>query len=569
MKTHLSRFTAFLLLVSLMVTGCYGESKPSSNQTTSPTAPAQQPAATPQPEPTAAASPQVLNVPAGNEIPNMNSTGVIDTLSNLVMNNVFEGLYRLDPNNKPVPGMAESYDVSADGKTYTFHLRKDAVWSNGKPVTAKDFEYAWRKALHPDTISPYAYMMVDIKNAAAIQDDKNPLFGKVDQLGAKATDDQTFVVELENAVPYFLGLTAFPTFFPQSEEFVKEQGEKYALEAETLLYNGPFVLESWKHEEGWVYKKNPKYWDQASVKLEQVNAKVVKDVSTRVNLYEAGEIDLAEITSDFVDQFKDTPGYSTYQKPEVFWIRMNQSNKFLANVNIRKAFNMGWDKDSLAKVILNDGSTAADYMVPKNFVNGPDGQDFRAKYAGFSPFDAAKAQEHWKKGLAELKTDKISLEFLSYDGESNKKIAEYIKNQLEKNLPGLTITINMQPNKQKLALEKKLSYELDFSGWSPDYQDPVAFVELYDTKGPYNWQKYSNPKYDELVRKAKTVFTDLNARWADLQEAERILIEEDAAISPMYQKGVALLTKPYVKGYVVHPFAAVASYKWVTIEGKQ
>ncbi|MFC4078047.1 peptide ABC transporter substrate-binding protein [Salinithrix halophila] len=517
------------------------------------------------PEATSSKEPQVLRITAGNEIPTMDSTGTLDVLSQRVINNTFEGLYRFGKDSKPIPGIAKSYEKSKDGQTYTFHLRKNAKWSNGTPVTAQDFIYAWKKSLHPDTLSAYAYLFNDIKNAAAIQDKESRLYGKVDELGVRALDDSTLEVKLEKPVPYFLSLMAFPSFFPQNEAFVERQGDKYGLETKHLIFNGPFVLSTWNHEEGWELKKNPTYWDADTVKLEKVEVKVVKDTSTAVNLYEAGHIDKVNLSADFVDQYQDSPEYSTMKKPEMYFIRMNQKNRFLNNKHIRKAIDMGWDKKEMANRILNNGSLPAFYLVPQNFVTGPKGKDFRAKYGNFNTGTVQEAKNHWKKGLKELGVKQVKLELLSYDGELSKTITSYIRNQLEKNLPGLSLTINRQPNKQKIALETKMDYELSYSGWNPDFQDPITFVDLFVSNGPYNWSDYKNPKVDQLVNEAKNEKNPAK-RWSRLQKAEQILVENDTVISPMFQTGQAQLMKPYVKGFVSHPLAVEASYKWTVIE---
>ncbi|KAB2334660.1 peptide ABC transporter substrate-binding protein [Cytobacillus depressus] len=560
MKIKSTLMLVLMLLLSSFLTGCYGgENKKTATEGT----PNQSEGGAVE-----TASEQVLNLVEGGEVPTLDTLGLFDALSSRTMNNIFEGLYRLDESHAPIEGMAENHEVSEDGKVYTFHIRSDAKWSNGTPVTAKDFEFAWKKAINPETLSTYSYLFNDIKNAAAIQDSESELFGKVDELGVKVVDDNTLQVELDHPVPYFLSLITYPVFFPQNKEFVESQGDQYALEVENLLYNGPFVLDSWEHEVGWVYKKNPTYWDAGAVKLETINVKVVKEAATRVNLYDTGKIDLTEITSEFIDQYASTPDYNTLLKPEVFFIRMNQQNKYLANVNIRKAIDMGWDKKAATESLLNNGSVPAYYLVPKEFAFDGSGKDFRTKYAGFNEEGIEKAKEYWEKGLEELGVDSIELEFLSYDSEERKRVSEYFKNQLETNLPGLTIKINQQPNKQKLALESSQQYDLTYSGWGPDFQDPITFMDLYLSEGPYNWSSYANEKFDSLITEAKTNPTDINKRWESMLEAEKILIEEDAAISPMYQSGLAQLKKPYVKGYVAHPFGVFASYKWTYIEGE-
>ncbi|MFX3623541.1 MAG: peptide ABC transporter substrate-binding protein [Ectobacillus sp.] len=516
-------------------------------------------------ESAALADKQVLNITETAEIPSMDTAKSTDNVSFKVFVNALEGLYRLDKDNKPIPGMAKSVDISSDKKTYTFHLR-DAKWSNGQPVKAQDFVFAWRRAVDPATASEYAFILFDVKNAQKINKKELPL----EQLGVTAKDDKTLVVELENPVPYFLELTTFPTFFPQSEEFYKSQGDKYALEANTTLYNGPFVMSEWKHEQGWTLKKNPNYWDKDTVKLEEINTSVVKDTSAAVNLYASGEIDRVFLSAEFVDKYRNNADYKTRLDSRLYFIRFNQKDPVFANKKVREAIDLAYDKKGIANVILNNGAIPGYFLVPKNFVKGPDGKDFRDGNGNFrdGKDNAKKAKQLWEEAKKELGQDKITVEMLNYDDDTNKKVGEFIKAELEKNLPGLTVNIKQQPFKQKLDLEKKQDYQFSFSGWGPDYPDPMTFIDMFITESSFNEMSYSNKKYDELVAKAKgELLTDEKARWKALQEAEKILFE-DAAISPIYQRSFAYLQKPYVKNVYEHNFGGDYSYKWAYISEK-
>ncbi|WP_070119517.1 peptide ABC transporter substrate-binding protein [Bacillus marinisedimentorum] len=504
---------------------------------------------------------QVLNLYESAELPSMDTTQATDAVSFNIMNNVFEGLYRLDKDNKPVEGMAKDVQKSEDGLTYTFTLREDAVWSDGSPVTAHDFVFAWRKVNNPESLSEYAYIMDPVKNAAAVQAGEMP----VEKLGVTAVDDHTLKVELSKPIPYLLSLTTFPTFYPQKEEYVNEQGSQFALEDDKMLYNGPFVMQDWKQGQGFKLVKNDEYWDKNTVKLEQANYNIIKDTSARVNLYEAGDIDRAVLSAEYVDQYKDHKEFNTFVDPTVAFFRLNQTNELLKNKDIRLAINMGWDKQGMIDVILNNGSIPANFIVPKDFVANENGEGFREKYPEFNKTDIEKAKEHWQKGLQTLGKDQAELEFLNFDTESSKKIGEYIKNQLEKNLEGLTLTIKQQPFKQKLALESKLDYDISFSIWGPDYQDPMTYLDMFVTGNPHNEMDYSNPEYDKLIQDAQSE-TDVQKRWEMLQEAERILLEEDAAITPMYQRGNAYMQRSFIKDLYLHPFGPEFSLKWAHVE---
>jgi oligopeptide transport system substrate-binding protein len=548
-KKKLSLFLVLLLAVSTFLAACGGKKEENAGGEKQTEKPAE------------TKKEQVLNLLESSEIPSLDSVLATDQVSFIVLNNIMEGLYRLDKDNKPTPGMAESHEVSEDGKVYTFKLR-DAKWSNGDPVTAHDFVYAWRKALDPNTGAEYAYIMYDIKNAEEVNTGKLP----VDQLGVKALDDKTLQVELKNPVPYFLSLTSFATFYPQNEKFVKEQGDKYGLEANTTVYNGPFVLSEWKHEQGWTYKKNPNYWDAETVKLETINVNIVKDNATAVNLYDTKKADRVGLSAEFVDKYKNDKNFKTELEASLFWLRMNTKNELLSNVKARKAIAMAFDKQGITDVILNNGSVPANYFVPKGFVTGPNGKDFRDENGDLLTTNVEEAKKLWAEAKQELGKDQFTIELLNYDSDSAKKIGEYLKEQLETNLEGLTVNIKQQPFKQKLELESKMQYDLSFSGWGPDYQDPMTFIDLWVTDGAHNQTGWSNAEYDKLVKDAKTtLLTDLQARWDAMLQAEKIVAEE-APVAPIYQRGISYLEREYVKGIVSHQFGADYSYKWAYIE---
>ena len=507
---------------------------------------------------------QVLNLVESSEIPSMDSVKATDAVSFNVMNNTLEGLYRLGEGDKVVPGIAEGDPtVSEDGKTFTIKLRQDAKWSNGDPVTAHDFVYAWQRAVNPDTAAEYAYMMYVIENGQEINEGKK----KVEELGVKATDDYTLEVKLANAIPYFQSLLVFGTFMPQNQKFVEAQGEKFGLEADTTLYNGPFTLSEWKHEESFTLSKNDQYWDKDTVKLEKINFKIVKDTNTALNLYNTGKTDRVGLSAENVDNYKDDPAFGTEKEASVFFMRFNQKNEALKNVNIRKAIDMAYDKKAFVDTILNNGSVPAYYLVPSDFTKGPDGKDFRDANGDMNVTNKEEAKTLWEKGLKEIGKSEVTLELLNYDGDVAKKTGEFMKDQLETALPGLTVTLKQQPFKQKLELESKGDYDFSYAGWGPDYQDPMTFIDMFITDGAHNQMGYSNTEYDKLVKDANTtLLSDLPARWAALQKAEKILIEQDAAISPIYQRGLSFMMNKKVKNLYSHQFGGDYSYKWVSIE---
>ncbi|WP_141542435.1 peptide ABC transporter substrate-binding protein, partial [Bacillus cereus] len=379
------------------------------------------------------AAKQVLNRTENQEIPTMDTSKSTDTLGAQILGNTMEGLYRLDKDNKPIPAVAESSTKSEDGKKYTFKLRKDAKWSNGDPVTAHDFVFAWKRLLDKETAAEYAFIAYYIKNAEAI----NKGEADASTLGAKAVDDYTLEVELEKPVPYFLNLMAFASYYPLNEKFVKEKGDKFGLEADTVLYNGPFVMSEWKHEQGWKLKKNDKYWDKQTVKLEEINYSVVKEVATKVNLYETNAIDFTLLSGEFVDKYKSNKEeYGEYAESSTFFLRLNQKrggqDTPLKSKKLREAIALSIDKKGLANVILNNGSKPTDQLVPKGLAKGPDGKDFTETFKNGVKQDTKKAAAAWEEAKKELGKDQVSIELLSYDDGTAKKIADYVKDQIEK-----------------------------------------------------------------------------------------------------------------------------------------
>ena len=265
---------------------------------------------------------KVLNLATSSDIPSLDVSKSTDQQSFQTMNSTMEGLTRIDGDGKVKPGVAESWEVSEDGLTWTFKLRKNSTWSNGTPVTAHDFEYSWKRTLTPETAAEYSYIMADIVGASTKEIEENG----VDGVGVKALDDYTLEVKLNRPVAYFAELMSFQVFFPQNQEFVESCGDAYGSAADKQIYNGPFTLTSWKMEDQFSMEKNPNYWDAANVKLNKINTKVVKDTGAEVSLYENGEIDRAALSSDYVDKYKDSKEFKTREAASVFMLQINGGN---------------------------------------------------------------------------------------------------------------------------------------------------------------------------------------------------------------------------------------------------
>jgi oligopeptide transport system substrate-binding protein len=461
---------------------------------------------------------------------------------------VMSGLYRLDPDARPVPDMAESVDISSDQLTYTFTLRDGIKWSNGDPVTAHDFEYAWKRVLNPDTGAQYAYIISTFVKGA---DAYNTGEGSAEDVAVTATDDKTLEVELVAPSPFWLGLTGFFTYLPQNQKFVEQQGEDYALSKEALIFNGPYRLTSFKPTEGITMAKNEDYWNKAEVPIEKVEGKIVKELDTAVNLYESGELDVQTIDGEYVDEYKDSPEYHTITFFATFYMVGNEKEKVFQNLNIRKAIQIGYDRDALVNQILKNGSEPATGLVPDGMA-GPGKETFREFVGPTQPeFDPAEAKTLFQKGIEEL-GENPTIELLAYDDSTARDIATFLQSQFEDNL-GAKIDVKVQPFDRKLELESQGNFQLSWQGWIADYNDPMTFLDLFESTSAFNTQKYSNPRYDKLISSAREEL-DQDKRMDMLKEAEQILITEDAGTAPMYFDGNAILEKPFITRYVEQPY---------------
>ncbi|WP_156889031.1 peptide ABC transporter substrate-binding protein [Planococcus maritimus] len=516
---------------------------------------------------------QELRITTGSGIPTMDSVLADDAVSFTMLNNAGEGLYRLDQQNKAIPAMASGEpEISEDGLTYTFTLR-DANWSDGSPVTAHDFVFAWQRAADPETGSTYGpYMMAGtIKNAEAIA------AGELDksELGITAEDDQTLVVSLERPIPYFLSLMAFGTFYPQNEAYVTEHGDDYAMDSSKLISNGPFILANWDATAmSWELEKNPEYWDAENVKMETVEFNIVPDPGTGVNLYETGDADRAGLAGEFAMQYAEDEEVVRVLKPSVYYLQFNQQREGestpLANAKLRKALALSFNKQDLADIVLANGSIPADFLVPTEFTFDADNEDFRQVNGDMMEFNAEEAKALWAEGLEEEGLTEVSLEYLSGDTELSKKIDAYMQDQMEGNLEGLTLEMSQVPFNVLLDKNEAQDYDIQSTGWGPDFQDPITFLDLFATDSTQNTMAYSNEQVDELLEQANgELALKPEERWQALAEVEKILVEEDAAIANMYQFGSMALQKPYVHDVITHPFTGDFSYKWAYISGRE
>lgn len=553
---HVKRLLS-LLIVLFLLTGC----SVGSTTSTSTNDPAQG----------TTESLKVLNVGRMTELFDMDSGIATEADCLEVISAIIEPLYVNDTNGVPKPALAESFEMSDDGTVYTFHIRKDAVWSNDAPVTAHDFVFAWRRLVDPVTASEYSFMMevAAVNNATAvITGEKTP-----DQLGVSAKDDKTLVVKLDRPVPFFQSLMTFPSFCPINQAFYEEKGDQYALGANNLLFCGPFIMSAWEVG-GSTYSlaKNPKYYNPDVVKLDQINFQIIKDNQQTMLAYESGKLDYARLSGELITQYEKDPGFRLIEEGYLWYLspNLNPSDPTyscgLENENLRKAIALSFDKTAICEEILKDGSVPANFAIPNKLATGPDGKDFRATSGTWYQTDKSKAKEYWELAKEELGVDTVTIELLFDDSDSTPLVAQYLQSEIENTLPGVIMTLKSQPKKSRTELMQNREYELGLTRWGPDYADPMTYLDMWVSDATYNYGSWNSPEYDVLIEKATTgdYSTDLPARWEALKQAEALVMEE-AVILPVYQKGSAVMVRPSVSGMSFYPVGVGTIYTSVDI----
>jgi len=511
-----------------------------------------------------AANGNALNVHIDVEVASMDPQIATDGTSFEVIADTTDGLYELDADGNPVPALAESVDKSADGLTLTYHLR-DAKWSNGTPVTAKDFVFAWRRAVNPVTASEYAFIVgiAGIKNADAVSSGEKPL----EELGVTAVDDKTLKVELDVPVPFFESLMAFPTFYPVNEEFFTKCGDQYASTPDTLLSNGPFKITAYEPAATTItLEKNPDYWDAGKVKLDGINYQVIKDSQQAMLAYQNGDLDLVTLSGEQVEQFQADPEFKNIMAGYLWYMSPNTKVAGLENLNLRKALSLCFDKEAVCKNILKDGSIPAYFAVPTLLATGPDGKDYRED-AGSNYFktDKAEALKYWEEAKKELGVESLTYTMIVEDTESAINVAQFLQSEIQTTLQGITINLEQMPKKNRVERMQEGTFELGLTRWGPDYADPMTYLDMWITDSPNNYGFWSNAEYDSIIQSAKKgdLALDPAARWKALIGAEKIVCD-NAVILPVYQKGNAVMQKAGVEGVEFHSIAINRYFKNTT-----
>ncbi|MFA8439409.1 peptide ABC transporter substrate-binding protein [Pueribacillus sp. YX66] len=499
---------------------------------------------------------KVLRINNSSEPGSLHPGTAQGTHDSWMLEHAFEGLTKKTPEGEIVDGMAEKWDRSEDGLTWTFHIKDDVKWSNGDPVTAEDFEYAWKYALHPETASQYAYQLYYLAGAEEFNSAENEAdYAELEEnVGVKAVDEKTLEVTLGEPTPYFLDLTAFYTYYPVNKN-VQEENPDWALEAESYVSNGAFKLTEWKHKESMTLEKNEHYYDKDKINLDEVQMVMIEDENTAWQMYQADELDLAyPLPNDIQGELVNSNNEEFHNAPDLalYYYNLNNDVKPFNNPKVRKALSMAIDRKSLVEHVVQGGQKPALSIIPPGIpdVSG----DFQENTGELFKEDVEEAKKLLEEGLKEEGMNKMPEFTILYNTlEAHKKIAEAIQEMWRKNLE-VEVKLENAEFQVKIDREKAGDYDISRAGWIGDYVDPMTFLDLWVTDGPHNDANWSNAEYDELIKKAKTTM-DEKDRADAMHKAEEVLIDEMPVI-PIY-----FYTKPYtVKPHVKGVFAPIDRY---------
>lgn len=492
---------------------------------------------------------KTISLNAGMEPTGLNTLTSTYAIEFSLFKHMYENLVTLDDDDNTVPGAAESWDYDEDTLTYTFHLRKDGVWTNGDPVTAKDFEFAWSQALNPDVASDYAYFLYFIKNA------EKYFNGEVtwDEVGVKVVDDYTLEVTLEQPTPYALFLFSFGTLAPINQRFYEAVGaDLYSTEAQYFCTNGPFALTEWSHNDKIVMQKNDAWHGAADVEVEEIDWKIITDANAALSSFLAGDLDMVGLgTGELIKQATAAGAtIQSYTDGTAFYIYFNNNDQYLSNVNLRRAlFNAIDEQKEIDTVWQNDNEPMTSFTAPG--VSATDGTSFAGKVGElYAPSrDQEKAKEYLATALSELgcTVDDLSAHLSIDCGDSATSIAEasFYQEQWRQVL-GIEVTVNSMITKQGSQNRKTGNYVMSVTGWSPDYNDPNTFLDLWVTDVGNNQTGFSNERYDELIDLASKE-TDLEKRESYFIECEQIIADQ-LPIGPAFWRAPSYACSDKIKG---------------------
>lgn len=456
---------------------------------------------------------------------------------NEIQHAVTEGLTRNTAGDVK-PGIAESWDESEDGLTYTFHLRKDAKWSDGEPITAADFEYSWKRLVNPETASPYAFIGDCLKNGQAIEQGNMD----VEELGVKAVDDTTLEVTLEHPTSYFLSLIGSSgQYAPLRQDIVEKYGTDFAATSEKNVYSGPFVMTS-SEDNVWTFEKNDNYWDKDSINLDKCELNYVENPDTQLSMYEAGDLDYVQVPTAYVSDYKDKADVFANGNVDFCYINSKSDNPVLGNKNFRLALNYALNRNDYNKLANADTYTAFNGLVfpglqAKGTTYG-EAYDLNS-YSYPLDGDQDKATEYLNAAMQELgiaNASDITVEVVTTDADSSKRIVETLQEQWQ-NALGINVKIRQVTYADIYGkVFPEHDYEIGYGGWGSDYDDPYSYLELFKSDSSYNYSQYENPEVDQLLIASQDE-PDTDKRMDELNQAEQDILA-DGAFVPLQARNI-------------------------------
>lgn len=492
-----------------------------------------------------------------SEPPDMCSLTTTDATSGNVLRQIMEPLVCLDEHDEPTEGVATKWEVSDDGLTYTFTLREGMKWTNGEPVTAHDFEYAWKEILNPETAAEYAYFAYVLKNGEAYNNGSC----SADEVGVKATSDYELVVTLENPTAYFVKSLSFYSFYPLNQKAYEEYGDKYGTDADKIVTNGAFTMKEWKHQNEIVLEKNPDFYNADKVGVDKIYMLMMENTSTTLNSFQTGEADIVGLSGDQSDLL-ESEGFDVfnYNDGACAYLEYNLNNKYLANENLRLALGAAIDASVIAENVIKNGTKAPTGFTPEAILGleKPFPEEVGQTIIGYDP---DKAKELYDKAVEEL-GEVPKLTIITDDGDAAAKSCTFIQEEIKKNL-GLEVEIQQMTFKNRLARMTAKDFDIIMALWGPDYNDPMTFLDLWETNGGNNHTGWSNKEYDELLSKIRKE-ADEKERMNYLYEAEKLVMAEQP-VSPIYWRSKAYAVSDKIESGVVRTAFQDINLKYVQL----
>ncbi|QPJ64958.1 MAG: peptide ABC transporter substrate-binding protein [Candidatus Nitrohelix vancouverensis] len=467
------------------------------------------------------------------EPPTLDWTLATDSISFNVLTNIMEGLTQYNAQLEPQPAIAKRWELSKDNKTILFYLRDDVFWSDGKAVTAEDFEYAWKRLLNPATAAQYAYFLFDLENAEEYNAGRIKDASKV---GVRALGPQLLEVKLKKPAVYFPSITTFMVTFPQRRDIVERYGDRWT-DPKHIVTNGPFLLSEWHHEYKLVLRANPGYYDSPP-RIDRVDLYVVEEPTTALTLYETGELDMIELAPVAIEHYKNSPEYQNMPQLRGYYYGFNALKKPFDDARVRRALAHSIDRSKIP-LILKGGEAPSASWIPKGmFGHNPEiGAHFNPELARRLLAEAGFPDgQGFPKVAAMYNT-----------GDIHRLIGEFLQAQWKQHL-NIEIEFDSQEWKvflNRLQTDPPAMFRL---GWGADFPDPDNFMNLFISTSGNNRMQWSHPPYDALVAQGSAV-TDPKQRLEIYDEAQRILTESEAAMIPLFTSAMNLLVRPYVKGF--------------------